>query len=322
MYYKLNSFIKINNFELDFVTDVTIQSSWDMFTDTASIVIPKRLFYKTPNGNTRRIVAGADAAFKRGDLVDIQLGYDNRLEVAFSGFLSNVYPKQPIRMECEDEMWTLKKTNIEAYSKKAITLDDLLYDISPIPYQAEPITLGYFRIADLNVVQVLEYIKKTYGLISYIRDHTLYCGFPYITENRDVTHTTKFGEHIVSDDNLQYKNADDISFKVKVISIDRDNNKYETEVGDPKGDLRTLYLYDVAQSDIERIAAQEIQKFKYDGFTGSFTKLLEPIVRHGDKVNLVNDQIPDQNGTYFVKQVDTIFGQGGGRQEVFLDRKL
>jgi hypothetical protein len=55
--------------------------------------------------------------------------------------------------------------------------------------------------------------------------------------------------------------------------------------------------------------------WKDTGFRGSFTTFGSPIVRHGDRVKLVDPVINDRNGFYIVKSVETSFGQNGYRQK-------
>lgn len=46
---------------------------------------------------------------KRGDAVKVWLGYDDRNELAFAGYVKEVGFKTPVVLECEDEMFKLKQ---------------------------------------------------------------------------------------------------------------------------------------------------------------------------------------------------------------------
>ena len=78
----LRSQIIINNYLFDFVNQVDINSSWDMLTDTATIIIPKKITFEG-----KPIVAGSNSLFKRGDKVEINLGYGNNLNKVFTGYI-------------------------------------------------------------------------------------------------------------------------------------------------------------------------------------------------------------------------------------------
>ena len=45
-----------------------------------------------------------------------------------------------------------------------------------------------------------------------------------------------------------------------------------------------------------------------------------PRVKHGDVVELIDSQVPDRNGKYYVKRVSTSFGMEGGRKTIELDK--
>jgi hypothetical protein len=47
-----------------------------------------------------------------------------------------------------------------------------------------------------------------------------------------------------------------------------------------------------------------------------------PVVRHGDRVQIVDRTIPDRNGLYIAQKVETIFGLGGYRQIIELGVKV
>ena len=102
------------------------------------------------------------------------------------------------------------------------------------------------------------------------------------------------------------------------------NTKLEAEAGDPDGDKRTFFTYNVTNlNDLKKIANREVDKFKYEGFKGGFTTFMEPAIKHGDRVNLINKKLPERNGVY---QVDSVEGRlstdGGGRQFVKLGPKI
>lgn len=115
--------------EYNYVSDLTIEKSRQNLTDTAKIVIPRKLVYKsgkplTPanqslqdnisypaSGDTEQMtyVVGADAIFKRGDKVKIECGYYPNLETRFTGYISHVSSSLPIEIKCENDMWLLKQ---------------------------------------------------------------------------------------------------------------------------------------------------------------------------------------------------------------------
>ena len=328
MSYKLDTRLTISGFVFEFVNQFEIVSSWENLTDTCSIVIPKKIVYKRDGVRLDNITEGSNPVFKRGDAVKIETGYDDNLTTRFEGFLSEITPNLPLMFECQDLLWKLKQTTVDKFSEKNVTLKSLLTAIMPtdIPFSALDFTLGLFRVQKATVAEVLEYLKKTYGIISYFRDGVLISGFAYTgTEAADRT-VLKFqleDGNVVDDSNLVYKRDDDVKIKVKAISIHPDNTKTEIETGDSEGELRTLHFYDVSETELRRLANEKIERLKYEGWRGSFTGFLEPEVKHGDVVNIVSTTFPEKNGLYLVKGVTTsVSVEGGGRQVVTLDNKI
>lgn len=325
---RLSSNIQIGDIidPFNFVHSVEIVSTWENFTDTAKIVIPGKLRMKKDGIYQDVITAGEGALWKRGDEVNIQLGYDDVLDTRFQGYITRIYPRRPIEFECQDKMFLLKQVNIPKYTK-TVGLKQLMTDILPsdITFTADDINLGKFRITKASVVEVLNYIKKTYGLSAYFQDDVLHVGFAYKLGSEidsENIYEFEFYKNIIDDGNLDYVREDDINLKVTAVSIQSDNTKKEVTVGDDLGEQRTIYAYNVDTATLTQLANEALEKFKYEGFRGSFTTFLQPHIKHGQGVKLIDPVLPDRNGVYLVKQVITKFGMEGGRQEIFLDRKI
>lgn len=323
----------ISGYEFNFVNEVEITSSWDNMTDSVSFIIPKDVNFFRDGVLLENFARGESAIFKRGDAVQLLAGYDGGIDTTglterFAGFISDVVPDLPVKLRFEDDMYQLKQIKVGKYSKKNLTINSVLNDImGDIPFVGDDRNIGYLRIKDPNttIAGVLKHLKDKQGVTSYFRDGVLYAGFPYITEHPagpPITHVFDARVNIINGDSLVYKNEDDSLVNLTVISIYPDNSKVEVKAGDEDGDKRTIYVYDVPEADLQDRADQELLKFQYDGFRGSFETFLEPQVKHGDAVTLIDDRVSDRNDTYLVKSVVTRYGMGGGRQIIELDRRI
>lgn len=316
------------------VTELEINSTWERFTDTAKITLPKRL-----ERDGEPIFIGDNSLFKVGDAVEIKLGYFPTLQTRFVGFISRVIPELPAVIEIQDITWLLKQSNMQV-SFKSVTLKELIdeglkqaADQQTIAARATHIRqiktnfidpglkLGSFRTigGPVNFVGILKELKKTYGLQTFAQDNDLFLGSPYIlTGRKQGVYQIIFERNVIEHD-LNYLNENDVKIKVKAISMLPDNTKLEAEVGDPDGETRTFFTYNVTSTaDLKKMAETEIQRFRFSGYRGSFTTFGEPYIRHGDKIKLVNLKLPERNGFYLVDEVNTTFGQGGFRQVVRL----
>lgn len=313
--------ITIGKARFDYVNSVSIESSWETLTDTCRIVLPNKLRPKK-NGQYLPDITGEDGFWKRGDSVSVSLGYDSfGMPVRFTGYLTKIITKNPLTFECQDEMWRLKQTPVKNFSRSNVTLADLLKEIIPTyKVVADPFEFN-LRFTKVTVGEVLDFLKRKFGITCHFQGGILYAGFSFrITQNQ--IKEFKF-QHNILEDELEYMTADDVDLNVTVVNIKKDNTKDKDVVaGSPDGEKRVIYTYNLPQSTLKNIAEENLVKLKYTGFRGSFLTFLNPVVKHGDSIKLVNEIIPDQNGVYIVKRVVTTFGISGGRQEIFLDRKI
>lgn len=111
------------SYEFNYVKEVTIQSSYDTLTDTATIIMPKKVFsrleeefnpsqFNTIN-NRDRIVSIHDF-FKLENFVEIFLGYDGDYKPAFRGYITSVEGDAPVTIMCQDAMYACKKVKAVA----------------------------------------------------------------------------------------------------------------------------------------------------------------------------------------------------------------
>ena len=315
---QLTSYIKIGNFEFDFINEVQIESSWDTLTDTCTITLPKKLKWKG-----KSIVEGANAIFKIGAPVYVFLGYDYQFELVFEGFLTRIEPKRPLKLYCEDAMYRLKQTEVKALSQKNATVKSLLSDYYKGELKAIDADLGKFRIQNATLANVFEELDKNYSLKTFFRNGVLHVGTPYLLTAKDRKKAKfDFEKNIISS-NLEYKRKDDIKIKVKAISHNSiTNEKIEVNEGDETGELRTINKVDLTKEQLKKEAIRQIDLLKYEGFRGSFDSFGEPFVRFCDIVELTDPNIKERNGSYFVKSINYSFGMNGYRQNVEIDKKV
>jgi hypothetical protein len=313
---RLSSDIRIADYTFLAVESVEVESSWDMFTDTCKITFPRKA-----NWRGKPIAWNDDALVRRGDLVAVALGYDDENVKVFEGYVAGIDATIPVSINCQDEMWKLKQTTITK-SWKEVDLKTLLSSILPsgVPFDAPDIRLGHFRISNASIVQVLDELKKRFFLKSWFRAGKLYCGFAYVPALQS-THVVRFNRNVV-ENSLEYIRKEDVSIRLKMISILTDNSKVEYEAGAEDGEQRTLYYYDKKLSDLKTIADSEIDRLRYEGYRGSVTVFGQPTFQHGDVVDLRDDVYPERDGRYLVKKVVYSYGLNGFRQVLELDSKI
>jgi hypothetical protein len=314
---KLNCKIHIGPYAFHYVVDFTIKSDIENLTQTCEILLPRKLEWKH-----KQIALGEGSLLKTGYKVTVKAAYDKALETIFKGYLTRIKPGVRVGLVCEDEMYSLKSTNITKSYKK-VNLKTLLTDIIPkgIEVKAQNVELGHLRLTNVSIAQVLAYLKKEYGLYSYFKNEKLLVGLAYWPDEA-TKHIFHFQRNIPVSGHPEYIKANDVKLKVKAISVMPDNTKIEANLGDKTGEQRTLYFYDIQAKDLETLAKQKLETLRYNGFRGDFTAFGEPLAKRADIAVLQDDIIPDRNGEYLIKSVTIKFGLKGFRQTIKLGNKI
>lgn len=293
------------------VNSVHITSGWKELTSRAEITLPRNVrdFDKK---KVREV-------FRHGDAVQINLGYDGENELLFEGFITQVSADIPILVKCEDAMWLLKKIPVN-YSNKDITLEALLKAICP-GYKIdalEGVKLGSVRFSKTTVAKVLEKLQSDFNLYSFIKNGVLVCGKYYATGTGKPAVTYNL-ERSVVDNNLVYKNKEDIVLKITGTSMLKNGDKLEAEIGEDGGDTMALTYYNVTpKAELEKKIKADYEKAHRDGFEGGLTGYGLPKPQVGEKAKVKSSLYPDREGTYYIDAVNSGFDDGGFRKEVQL----
>jgi hypothetical protein len=291
---------------------VEIVSSYEELTDTCTIIFAKKVSWQG-----KPIAEGSNALFKRGDKVEVSLGYDGNNQLEFIGYIRTIKPQERLEILCEDAAFLLKKHKVQPKSWVKVTLPELVKYVSPIPFKASEVELGKLTVqGDLNAAQVLKKYSD-YSIKAWCRNDTLYAGWAYWPELQK-KHKFRFKYNIVDHD-LTFTREEDISVKVKVESILPDNTRLSVEVGDSDGEVNKIPVYGVtSESELKKIGEEALKHFKKGGYTGSFTAFGKPSVNHGDIIILEDPDNHERNGEYVVKAVKKSFSSSGYRQQIKL----
>jgi len=308
---RLTCEITIGKFVFDFANEVTIQTSWKRLTDTATITLPRKLKWQD------KFIKDE---VKKGDEVEIKLGYDFNLVTEFSGFVTQVRNGVPVQIQCEDAMWKLKQTNVTK-SWRSVRLPQMLKEILPAGTKLNALDadLGPFRISKVSVAKVLEELRRQYGFCSFFRDGVLVVGFPY--SQVTATRGAYVFEENIKDDRLEYRKNDDVKIKVRAVSMLPGGGSIEQEIGDADGELHSLHFYNLSTAQLKESAKQESARLRYEGFRGGFEAFGDPFIRHSDISDLSSSEYPERNGAYLVDETRVSWGLQGYQRELKLGPK-
>jgi hypothetical protein len=319
---RLNSHIVIGGLVLDFVTDVAIESSWKDLTDTCTLRFPRKV-----------LVLGSQLlpdVVKVGDRVEVRYGYDGALRTEFTGYVVGIKTGPPVEIQCEDDMYLLKRKPMTT-AWRSVTLQQVLEYVRAQHGLSFPIQvlgtaeLGKFTISQATGAQVFDALRKDYGIRCFFREGTLVAGDPYKARATAPRHKLAMQANVVSHD-LQYVRAQDVRLKVRAIShiegAKKGRKRIVKEFGDLlDGELRTLNFVGVPEAELVKRGEAELKRLRFDGYRGTLTTFGIPLVEHGDVVTIQDSNYPEREGDFAVDKVSKSFGTGGSRRVITLGPK-
>lgn len=305
-------------FSLSWVSSVSIQSSWKMLTDTAEIILPRKI--------ERFGDKEFHELFQPGDPVRIELGYDNNLYKEFEGYILSVSRGVPIVIRCEDEMYKLKRKTV-SYSKKSATLGQLLTDVCE-GYEINTFfgdtPLGAVRYSGMKISGILEDIRKKTGLYSYFVGKTLYCGNVYSSERVELPVVDIQLERNAVSEDLQETGGD---YEVIATAILKGGKKMEAKAGTKGAETFNLQYNDhdrkLTVQVLKELAERFYQSLKKQKYKGGVELFGIPRVDFGMVMNLTSVINPEMNGKYFIEKVTKEFSENATyRQKVELGGRV
>lgn len=283
-------------------SECKIESSWKSLTDTAEIVLPR----KVQDFDEFKI----SDWFKEGDPVEIWLGYDGKLYLEFIGYIKKIAIGIPLVISCEDEMYNLKRTSVSV-SMKSATLKQLLRQIAPT-YEVvcDDVQLGAVRFSKMAASEIMEELQK----------QGIYCWF----EGKEI-HAFGTSKSKVDPVDILIEQTASESLKQREIEktlvimslIRKKGKKLRVEAGDKhagKRITREISGINMSEAEMKREAQRLYEMSQRPGLDGDITLFGVPRVQHGMKVNLKSILYPDKNGTYYIDAVTKTFAKEGYRQ--------
>lgn len=311
--------LKIGNFTFNRVISASIKKSTRLLSNTAIIELPLTAVFES---NRTLSIA---KEIKRGDKVEISLGYNGKLANEFTGFVEKITDDEKTVITCEDSMFLFRKP-VENKMFKDATLKDILnYIISgsgiSLNGEVPEINFESFLLKNVSGIQALQKIKDNYGVLVYLdNDNKLHAGLSYTYNAGAVEYNLQKN---VSKNDLAYKIEEELKYKIKAISLLKNNKKIEIEVGDNDGELRTVHFNNITdEAKIKELALQEIEKYKYTGYRGSLTSFGWPIAKIGMTATMKDNNYPARQGNYYVEAVETKWSSSGFSRQVELGVKL
>lgn len=319
--YILKSEITIAGKLFSGVADVRIKRSIYSLGAEAVIQVPVTSLLKQAGAPPAEVETAK--VIKRGDRVEIKLGYGDKLRIEFRGYVKNINLTQPIEIECEDEFYKCRERTVSLTG--TTSLKELVARCGLKAEYVETLTLRNFAIARQpkpTVAQVLAKLRTDYGLnVFFDLDGKLYLCRPFRVVGDKVQYELR--RNVIRDDALKYHRKEDVKLEIKAICIKRDGTRVEASKGAKDGISKTLYFYDVeSMQELATLAQSELERHSYDGYEGEIETFLQPYAEPTMAAVLRDPVYSEKDGTYYIESVETTFNRSGARRKIEIGLKL
>ncbi|HPX59819.1 MAG TPA: hypothetical protein PLL02_05245 [Bacteroidales bacterium] len=320
---------------LDYCNSITVKTSTKNLTDTASVSIPR---------NISRQGKFLTDYINRGDKIELRFGYEEYgVNTMFKGYIKDIVNDFSVKIECENEMYMFKKTNVvpkvyESFDLKSF-LKEYVQDIE-VEYVGEAPAFGKFTVA--NEMTLSEALDKIMEAFPYIKGY--FQGGKFICQLASVASIARETIHVdpnrnIISDTLKYIKEDDVKIGVKAIHIRDDNSRLvayspSKAFAEAKGnadrvvqkgyELRTQYCTTAKDmASLQEWADERAKMLTQERMDGSITMFGVPLVWKGDNVTFNDDYRKERTGKrFFVESVDYNFSNNGFNQTVTLGFRM
>lgn len=309
--------IVIGNYRLKMVDAVKVKHSVEQLSDTATITLPAMV-----EGAALKV----EDKLKVGSEVTIKLGYDDRLQMEFKGYLKAINTDGGnLTLECEDAIYLFDK-KVSDVELTGISMKNLL---EKVVRQVDPsykvktefeFTWDKFVFYHATARDVLKKVQDETKANIWFRGDTLHVQ-PQYAQASGKTVVFDFSRNIESS-SLKYRKASDRKVEVTVELTDAEGKKKTVKYGADGGKTIKRVGHGVSETEAKKIAENEYNLWCYDGYEGSFTGWLVPFVEPGDAVRLRDADYKEKEGVYYVTGTEISFSKEGGKRTVNLGRKL
>lgn len=319
LYFNIHLRITIaDRLQFNIAKSIKIESTIEKFSDTAVIELPREFKNAIVNDQSFSIQKkNLLEHLKVGDSIIIEAGYDGELYTEFTGYINEVGAEIPIVIECEDEMYMLKKKPLINHTFKNTNLKELLQFIAP-GYEVDALDLpiGKYMIERANPYKVIENLKEKYGVRCFFKGKKLYAGLT-VDFRPQTVHEFTFGKNIRESSDLKYKTQTTRKRFIKAVSMQKGsaNKKVTYEFGDVGESEISLHApLNLNKEQLKEWCEKTYNSLVFDGYEGSIDGWFFPRTEIGDSAKIKDPNYPTgyRDGQYFIDGITTTIDDSSG----------
>lgn len=296
------------NWTLTKIANVKIERNADSMMDWCEIELSSKIKWDQKR----------QCPLKRTDKVCVWLGYGEDLELAFQGYVINIYNMEALKIFCGNEMYKLlsiamdrgsyKSENFECLCKRVTSENNIRID--------EDISIGDFYHSGLTVGSFFDTLFKLHFIRAY-----------YLLENGK--ETLCFGrlkndeikavydiERNVIKNGLMQNRAINNGFELDFVSVSSTNEKIllRRYFGVPPFTRKIFRYRNLTKEELENELLRKAKEFYFRRFRGSITVFGGHLVEKYDLIAIKENGL--KRGVYEVLKNVITFGLKGYRQTI------
>ncbi len=265
--------------------------------------------------------------YRRGQKIEIFLGYNDKLKLEFSGYIKEVKTdNEGMSIECEDGLFLFRKPVPNKVFKNTSIVEIANYLIKNIDPSFKLVcdyNIGYekFTIHKADAIDVLQKIQEETSADVFFDTgkKELHIHGAYMYKTGEAFYSLQKN---IETSSLEYKTAEDRKIEMTVESVGTDGKTINYTTGTTGGERIIKKVGRMSKSAIKVIADVEYKNRMSSSYVGSFDTWLIPYVEPGYTIGIDDEDFPEKDDLFYCESVTTNFSENGGKRTVTPSIKL
>lgn len=292
------------------VINIRIERNADSMMDWCEIELPSRLRWDRKR----------ECPLQREDRVKIWLGYGEELEVAFQGYVINLYDLDRLIIYCGNEMFKTQRKEMERGTHRSEGFNDLVRRITnerDIRIDEE-IRIGEFYENGTTLGSFFDNLLKRHFIRSYYinssNQQTLCFGRLI---NNKISAVYDIERNVIKN-GLTRNRSIQQGFELNVVSISNTNEKISDihYIGVPPYTKKIINYRNLNENELRNEATRIAYEFYFRKYSGTITVFGGHLLEKYDLIGIKENG--EKRGVYEVQKNVITFGLNGFRQTITL----
>lgn len=292
------------------IFNIRIERNADQIMDWCEIELPSRLRWD----NKR------ECPLEIEDKVSIWLGYGEELELAFTGYVINLYDLETLKIFCGNEMFKLQRKEMERGSHKTKDFATLIKDLTGERNVRidERINIGEFYEIGTTLGSFFDNLLKQHFVRSYylMRDETSQLCFGRL--RNDKIEAVYDIENNVITNKLTRNRSIQQGYELSFVSVSNTNEKtiINTYIGVPPYTKKIFRYRNLSEDQLKEEEKRKAFEYYCRRYSGTITVFGGHLLEKFDLIGIKENG--EKRGVYEVQKNVITFGLNGYRQTITL----